>query len=479
MTNTLDTPTSGSAPGMDTGSLPAMPVRELPAPPAWRKLVGPGIVLAAVGLGSGEYILHPFITSQVGLTFVWAAALGLGLQYFVNTEIVRYTFTTGETILTGFMRKWRLWGPLFIAMTVLPFAWPAWMTSAATLITFPAGGGDVTMIAIGGLVLIGLVLTLSPVVYHTVERLELGKVALVLLFAVLAVVALIGWQPWVELPQDTVSGFGRLPEGVPTGVLISAMVFAGGGGAVNIAVSNWARDKGWGMGAHAPRIVSPVTGHEEAGTATGFQFEVNDENLGRWQAWWKAVRLEQFLTFVVVTLVAVVVFALLAFSAFGEGGWDGPADLTFIQQEGVILGQMHGDWVKMLFWIVGAVSLMFANLVVVDLVGRITSNILATYTSVKGGWSEAKFYVAIVWAVVALGIIILLAGVDQPFTLLSISAILNAVVMVVYSGLIVQVNRSLHPSLSIGRGRTAAMVTVGVAYAAFASYTIYVWVSAW
>lgn len=41
---------------------------EMPAG-AWR-IVGPGIVAAGVGLSSGEFILWPYIASQVGLIFL-------------------------------------------------------------------------------------------------------------------------------------------------------------------------------------------------------------------------------------------------------------------------------------------------------------------------------------------------------------------------------------------------------------------------
>ncbi len=49
-------------------------MREMPAEPKqyWR-LIGPGIIAAGVGLASGEFILYPYIASQVGLVFVWAA----------------------------------------------------------------------------------------------------------------------------------------------------------------------------------------------------------------------------------------------------------------------------------------------------------------------------------------------------------------------------------------------------------------------
>src|SRR4051812_6762584 len=89
----------------DRGRLPEFRLADLPAPPArtWR-IIGPGVVAAGVGLASGEFILFPYIASQVGLVFVWAAGIGLITQFFINMEIERYTLATGETVLTGFSR---------------------------------------------------------------------------------------------------------------------------------------------------------------------------------------------------------------------------------------------------------------------------------------------------------------------------------------------------------------------------------------
>lgn len=55
-------------------------------------------------------MLYPYIASQVGLVFVWAALVGVMTQFFLNMEIERYTLATGETVLTGFSRFWRHWG---------------------------------------------------------------------------------------------------------------------------------------------------------------------------------------------------------------------------------------------------------------------------------------------------------------------------------------------------------------------------------
>src|SRR5690348_11713195 len=135
--------------------LPDFSAGDLPLPPAsaWR-IVGPGVVAAGVGLASGEFVLFPYIASQVGLAFLWAAAVGLATQYYINMEIERYTLATGETVLTGFSRLGRHWGLVFAGLAMLANLWPGWVSGAATLTTWLVGG-DARWIAVGMLVAIG------------------------------------------------------------------------------------------------------------------------------------------------------------------------------------------------------------------------------------------------------------------------------------------------------------------------------------
>jgi hypothetical protein len=105
--------------------LPPVTYRDMPPALPLRKVLGPGVIAAGIGLASGEFILWPYITSQVGLVFLWAAIVGVVTQFFINMEIERYTLATGETALTGFSRYWRHWGLVFALMTFLANAWPS------------------------------------------------------------------------------------------------------------------------------------------------------------------------------------------------------------------------------------------------------------------------------------------------------------------------------------------------------------------
>src|SRR5215204_4074621 len=122
--------------------------RQLPDAPPLRKLLGPSVILVGVGVASGEYILFPYIASQAGLVFLWAAIIGVAVQFFINMEIERYTLATGETAIGSFQRLWRPWGAVLAVGAVLATMWPGWATSAATVATFAVGGGDPNVIAI-------------------------------------------------------------------------------------------------------------------------------------------------------------------------------------------------------------------------------------------------------------------------------------------------------------------------------------------
>ena len=87
-----------TAPQIPEANIGPVQERELPAAPPLRRIVGPSVILVGVGIASGEYILFPYIASQVGLVFLWAGIVGLLTQYFINMEIERYTLATGDCV---------------------------------------------------------------------------------------------------------------------------------------------------------------------------------------------------------------------------------------------------------------------------------------------------------------------------------------------------------------------------------------------
>ncbi|SDD63831.1 Nramp family divalent metal transporter [Auraticoccus monumenti] len=431
-----------AAEAFPTRLLPRPTVRELPpAPTSYRRLIGPGIVAAGVGLSSGEFVIFPFIASQVGLVFVWAALLGLGTQFFINLEIERYTLATGETALTGFSRYWRHWGLVFAILAYFANLWPGWAISSATIVSFMTGGTP-RFIAIGMLIAIGLVLTLAPVVYVALERAQMLKVAAVLLLFVIGMIFAVGAEGFAAVPQIVTEA--SLPaEQLGFAVLVGALAFAGAGGGQNLVQSNWIRDKGFGMGHYVPRLVSPVTGQPEAKQNTGYIFEPTQENLSRWRGWWRFANIEQLTTFVLITFLTITFTSLLAYSTvFGTPGLEN--NIGFIRTEGEVLGERVGSWFRYFFWIVGAFSLLTAALGIVDYTSRLAADVLKTSYLKRA--DENRLYALLVWGLVAIGILVLAVGFDQPLALLVIAAVVGGFMMFIYSGLLILINRKLLPA---------------------------------
>ena len=451
-----DAPGRGSAAdSFPTTTLPRPEVRDLPdAPVAYRKLIGPGIVAAGVGLASGEFILFPYIASQVGLIFVWAALVGLFTQYFINLEIERYTLATGETALTGFSRYWRHWGLVFAILAYFANLWPGWATSSATLASYVFGGTP-TYIAIGMLLAIGLILTLAPVVYVALERAQMLKVAAVVLLFVVGAIVAVGAEAWADVPQ-IVTRPGIPVEQLGIATLLGALAFAGAGGGQNLVQSNWMRDKGFGMGEYVPRLVSPITGQPEAKPSTGYIFEPTKANLARWKGWWKFANVEQLCTFVLITFFTILFTSLLAYSTvFGREGLAN--NIGFIRTEGEVLAERVGSWFKYFFWIIGSFSLFAAALGIVDYTSRLAADVLKTSYARKA--NESKMYAGLVWGLVGVGIVVLLAGFDQPIVLLVIAAVVGGFMMFIYSGLLILINRKILPAPIRIRGvRLGAMI---------------------
>jgi hypothetical protein len=457
-----------------SGQLPPFVVRELPDPPRqlWR-IIGPGIVGAGVALSSGEFILWPFIASQVGLVFVWGAVIGALTQFFLNMEVERYTLATGETALTGFNRIWRHWGLVIAVMVYFANLWPGWALSSATILSYLTGGQP-WMIAVAMLVIMGASLTLAPVVYVALERLLLVKMIVVGLLAVLIVALAIEPASWQALPGGLI-GTGGFPSQLGFALLFGAMVFAGGGGGQNLCQSNWIRDKGFGMGQYVPRLVSPITGVEEAKHVggTAFTFEATPGNMVRWRRWWRFANVEQLITFTLVTLITICLTSMLAHSLlYGRPGL--PNNVSFLLIEGQRLSELVGGWFGALFWAVGAFSLFGASMGIIDYTSRLAADVIKSTYLPTSPTSESRIYFFLVWGLVAIGCAILTLGVAQPIVLLVISASVAGFMMFVYSMLLIVINRRELPAAVRMRSyRLGIMVWATLLFGVMAGLTIW------
>lgn len=442
---------------------------ELPPPPLsiWR-IVGPGIVAAGAGLGSGEFILFPFVASNVGLAFLWAAIIGVMLQYFLNMEIERYALATGETAITGMNRLGRHWGLVMLFMALASLGWPGWAASSATLVTYLIGG-DPQLIGVLMLIASVLMLTVSPVVFRTLERTLAIKVAAVGILFIGAIPFVVSAETAVQAVRSAASPV--LPvEQLGWAVVLGAVAFAGMGGVGNLCLSNWVRDKGFGMGAHAPRIVSPLLGVPVAAPGTGWRFTIDEESMRRWRGWWRLANIEQLTAFAATCIITIALTSLLAFAVFA-GRPDLPSDISFLLVQGQDLSERLGNWFGTLFWVIGAFSMFGTQVAVMDVLARLSADVI--HSGYGKGNSESRVYAITVCALGAFGIAVIALNAAQPLALLILSACLAGFSVVVYAPILILLNRRLLPrQLWPGWPRVAVLVLATLVFAAAAGATI-------
>jgi hypothetical protein len=449
--------------------LPAVGYRDLPEPHGLRNYMGASVIILATALGSGELILWPYMTSQVGLAIVWLAVLGISVQFFLNMEIERYTLVTGETAVTGFSRMWVGWSVVFALGAVLPNTIPGWAASAAEMFTFIFGFGEnaIPIVVTIFLVSIASAVTLSPVVYQVLEKVQAVLVIIILAFIALAIVIATDLSAWGGVVTKAPQGLANLPtywEEIGALALLGALSFAGAGGANNLCQSNYVRDKGMGMGIHIPNIVSPITGEEVAAPSLGYVPPDTEENRRRWQGWWKVANQEHLLTFWFIGALLLVSLCVLVFSSIGIQENIG-TDLAFVEDWGAAMGERIAPWFAQFFYIAGFVMLLSTNIGIMDYVGRITGDSLkVTVLRDSEFWSESKLYVTVVWIMAIGGSILIWTGIE-PIVLLLLSASGGFYVMAAYSTLLNVLNRRHLPEYAKLKGwRSPIIVLVALFY---------------
>jgi Mn2+/Fe2+ NRAMP family transporter len=463
--------------------LPPIGSQDLPEPIPVRKLLGASVVILATALGSGEFLLWPWITTQIGIAFLWLAIIGFFAQFVINMEIERYTLATGETAVTGFTRFWKPWGIIFVLGAVLPNAFPGWATSGATLFTYLFGFGDAAIIATIVLISTALALTLSPVVYQALEKIQTVLVAIIMVFLLVGIFVatkLSAWASVVTQAPGSIPGVPGAIAAVGIASFLGAVAFAGAGGANNLTQSNYIRDKGLGMGARMPKVVSPITGEEVAAPSLGYTFPVNEQNMHRWRQWWKVANREHFITFFLIGCFTLIMLSVLVWSTVGRAELAEGADIEFINEEARILGNEIGGWFRAFFLFAGMVVLFSTSIGIMDYVSRLSASELKIgYFPGSQVITESRIYFTIAWIIAIGGSLILLAGLEAPLVLIIIAASGGGVVMFLYSGMLILLNRRVLPDpIKLQGWRHVAMWIIFLVFAILSTYLVYWYIKA-
>ena len=68
-------------------------------------VLGPGLLLAATGVGGGDLATATFVGGVLGTTVLWAIALGAFMKFVVTEGLARWQLATGETLIEGVVRR--------------------------------------------------------------------------------------------------------------------------------------------------------------------------------------------------------------------------------------------------------------------------------------------------------------------------------------------------------------------------------------
>jgi Mn2+/Fe2+ NRAMP family transporter len=355
--------------------------------------IGPGLLIAATGVGAGDMVASLAAGSRFGTALMWAIILGAMLKLAITEGIGRWFLATGTTPLRGLLSLAR-WIKYYIGgyLIVLAFVYGAAVTSATGLglnALFPVM--SITQWAVVTAIVSFALLMLGS--YTFFERL---MKALCLVMFVTIVGAAVLTAPTIG---DIAAG---LTFQIPDGSLLYTLGLIGGVGATITVASYgyWLRDKGW-----------------------------------QGSRWMSAMRLDIVIGYVMTPLFMVAMMVVGASLLYGTGqtlsGEEGliPLAETFSDRFGeparwlLLLGFFSATFTSVLGgW--NGFSYMFADLV---RIGRgISDEEALEHTSEK----SPMFRAFLVWSAFPPMLLFLF---DQPVLLVVIYAAMGAVFMPFFS----------------------------------------------
>ncbi|MDO8488123.1 MAG: Nramp family divalent metal transporter [bacterium] len=451
-------------------------MKELPPPWPLRKLIGPSFIILGVGLGSGELILWPYLAANFGLGIIWAAVVGITMQFFINMEIERYTLVTGESVFMGMTRKYGRWIPVwFLLTTLIPWMWPGIIASAASVLAASVGAEYSKWWGISLLLIVGVLFNLGSIVYKTQERIQKVIIFVGVPFILGVTLWLAKSQDWGALFAGLVgrgAGYTWLPQGLPMATFLAALAYAGAGGNLNLAQSLYIKEKGYGMGKYSGRITNVLEDEQEKTTLTGESFENTPENLLRFRKWWVSINIEHGIVFWATGVITMLLLSLLAYATV----YKHPAvetSINFVLLESVEIGQRGGYALGVLFLLLVGVMLFGTQFSVFGSNARIAGENLAIL--VKRGIHRHlhRLFYGFLWVQVLVGVIIFSLGFTEPLELVIIGAVMNALSMFVYTGLILWMNMTaLSKPLRPALWRVVAVLGAFSFYGVFSVLTV-------
>ena len=446
------------------------------------QLAGPGAVLVGLSIGAGEIVLWPWITAKFGAGMVWAAALGVFLQLWLNCEIGRWTIVTGEAPYTGFARVWMGFIHILLFLTFALLFLPGWarVSGAAlkALLFGPHGPGPDWAWTGLTFLLIAALLFGPRIMYQSMERMVIGCVVFITVGLTFVAVQVGTLEHLGDMAAGLVNfGHVELTDDFPFSRFFGAVVFAGAGGAGNLWYAFYLRDKNIGMGARMPRLENPLRGGSNAEEATGYIYPETEANQRAFKEWFRWVRQDQTVFFFGLNTFTMFLFMFGALCVLRPHGVV-PEEGRIIWDMSLILEASMGGAGRYLFLAIGMATLFSTQLVSVDGNARVWSYIVRTTFPWGKGLDQARLYVPFAVLFMVAGTVstwfferYAVTGLGFLFN----AALLSGWTMAMYVPLMLYMNLRLLPvSARPGPVSVGMMLVASVVYVGFAGYSLWV-----
>lgn len=442
----------GCGPEFEVTDFPE-PLRKI-TPKKLLAILGPAVIALGGTIGGGEWLIGPSLFVKYGLALLWITTISSLLQVFLNLEMTRYTLYTGEPITVGFMRLKpgkAFWGWLFTVIGFCERGLPGWALGTATALAafqlgkIPGGPDQGTVLIWGYVVFIScaVVISMGKTIERTLEWANwlmmivvLGGLFILDLFVVPASV-------WLEGLVGFVS-FGYVPQGVDVLLLGALVGYSAYGGFGNNAITNWYRDKGYGMGGKIGYIPAAIGGKVIHVSPHGKMPTQTAENMSRWKGWWKLLNIDQWGVFYVGAMIGMFLPGILYVGVLPRGQALPAWGIAASSASGLILKLGNFGWFLALFfgfWILYSTAI--SN---VDLVVRQSTDML-WFSSEKirkfAKMDIRKVYYPLLIIFVAWGVTYM--NTKAPLIILAISANIANFTMAVSAIATIRLNRKFLP----------------------------------
>jgi Mn2+/Fe2+ NRAMP family transporter len=212
------------------------------------KTIGPGIVIAATGIGAGDLIAASVSGARYGTAILWAAIVGAIIKYAINENLARWQLVTGSTMLEAWIQRL----PRFVSIyfIVYLFLWSfivAGALIAATGLAAHAIAPSLSVAAWGIIHSIAALVLVWLGAYRLIERIM--KLLIAVMFIVVMVCAM------MLLPSSTEWLTGLFVPTLPEGSIVFVLGVIGGvGGSVTVlSYGYWIREKHWSGSRYIPQ----------------------------------------------------------------------------------------------------------------------------------------------------------------------------------------------------------------------------------